>query len=184
MIHFLVADGLPGRMVTFECEHRRFLCQGGSLRGPPGARQTLRGTQGWTLEPVMSLQLSIELQPYERRELCFATIAAVTREAAIEAAEHHASLASHEAAIGNAVGKTARALDAAGIEPGARPARGMVASLLTYPTGRMGFEAAWRRENRLGQSHLWALAISGDLPILLVKSGTSHPALLKTLIPA
>lgn len=77
-----------------------------------------------------------------------------------------------------------RALNAAGIEPGALPALGMAASLLTYPTGRMGCEAARRRENRLGQSHLWALAISGDLPILLVKSGTSHPALLKTLIPA
>lgn len=109
LIHFLVADGIQGRMVTFECDRRRFLGRGGSLRDPPGARQALRGTQGWTLDPVMALQLSIELQPYERRELCFATIAAVTREAAIEAAEHHASLASHGGAIGNAARETARA---------------------------------------------------------------------------
>src|SRR5262245_54915708 len=42
---------------------------------------------------------------------------------------------------------------------------------MLYPSDRLRASERQLRQNRLGQSHLWAYGISGDLPILLVTIG-------------
>ncbi|HET6344638.1 MAG TPA: hypothetical protein VFH51_06885, partial [Myxococcota bacterium] len=46
-----------------------------------------------------------------------------------------------------------------------------LASYMLFPSDRLRASERQLRQNRLGQSHLWAYGISGDLPILLVTIG-------------
>jgi len=51
--------GLAG----FDTDRRSFLGRGGDPRRPHGIVAGLAGTLGWTLDPVMSLQVRLELEP-------------------------------------------------------------------------------------------------------------------------
>ena len=184
LIHFLVtAEGRPERF-RFECDRLAFLGRNRNVRDPLGARSDLSGGAGWTLDPVMAIQAELELAPYERRELCFVTIAAGSREAAIEAAERHNTLASLEWAISDAAGATARAFDRARLDPDAWPMIATLASLLVYPGGDLRAAPEAVRANRLGQPHLWGSGLSGDLPILLARAASGDLAQLRTLVAA
>lgn len=171
MVHFLVgAEGLVAD-ATFECDRRAFVGRGGVLRRPVGARKVLANGTGWTMDPVAALQCGIELAPHARCELAFVTVVAPTREAALEIAERHATLASLEWALLDAASEMAQVVDRAGVDPARLAAVSMLASQLLYPHGLLRAAPARRALNRLGQSDLWGMALSGDLPILLLRTG-------------
>jgi cyclic beta-1,2-glucan synthetase len=154
-----------------------------TLRAPAGARAPLGNGSGFTLDPVLALQLDLELKPYERRELCFVTVAAATREAAIETAERYATLASLDWALGDAASEAARAVERAGLDPDGLAPLQALASQLVYPHGPLRADPATVRANRLGQPQLWGLALSGDLPILVLRSA-GRSLLLSALVRA
>lgn len=184
LLHFLVdADG-PCETVRFESDRRNFIGRGNDLGGPAGARSDLSNTAGWTLDPVMSLQLVVELKPYEQRELCFVTVAAASREAAIEIAQRYSTPASLAWAIGDAASDMARVVERTRIDPDRLAPLQALASLIVYPHAPMRASGAKLRANRLGQPHLWGMALSGDLPILLLRMANAEMALLAELIGA
>ena len=184
LLHYVVTADGPPREVMFEIDRARFVGRLGTLRDPQGARGELSGIGGWPLDPIMALQLRVDLAPYERREICFVTVAAASREGAIDIAERHATLASLDWALGDAAREAARAIERVRLEPERLPLLGMLASLLVYPAGQLAAGTDKLRLNRLGQPHLWGLAISGDLPILVARSGSGDRSLVRTLVSA
>jgi cyclic beta-1,2-glucan synthetase len=183
LLHFLVGAEGPIATARWESDRRAFIGRGGDLRAPAGARASLGNSAGFTLDPVMALQLEVELRPYERRELCFVSVVAATREAVIETAERYATLASLDWAIGDAATESARAVERAGLDPDALAPLQALASQLVYPHGPLRANTATIRANRLGQTHLWGLALSGDLPIVVLRAAGSS-VLLSRLIRA
>ena len=170
LLHFLVdAEGFADG-IRWESDRAAFLGRGGDAREPRGARAPLDGGTGFTLDPVMALQIDIDLDPYGQHELCFVTVAAATREAAIETAERYATLAALDWALGDAASEAARAVERTGLDPDGLALVQALASQLVYPHGALRAEPATIRANRLGQPQLWGLALSGDLPILLLRS--------------
>ncbi len=184
LLHFLVSG--DGQFVRsgHESDRRRFVGRNGTMQRPFGAQNSLSQTTGWTLDPVMALQATLELKPFEHQELCFVTVAAMSREAALEIAERHTSLPSIDWAINDAASAAAHENDRLGLKPGQHRDFQALGSLMLYPHGNLQAEPAAKESNRLGQPSLWGMALSGDYPILTLRTRQLPNSLLPDLIRA
>jgi cyclic beta-1,2-glucan synthetase len=183
LLHRVVADdeGLP--VIGFETDRRTFLGRNGSARCPRGVLEGLGGSVGWTLDPAMALQVRLELEPQQRRQLAFVTMASGSRESLLELAERHATLSALDWSLSDAGAEAVRELQRTGLDPARLPELQVLVSLLLQPHPALRAEPAVLRANRLGQPRLWGLGISGDLPILLLRaSDPSDTALLRVLL--
>ena len=165
--------GAPGQ-VQCETDRSAFLGRAGTAEMPDALRRDLTGTVGTVLDPIFSLRSRLTLQPRDRMELDFITVAAESREALM------ALIAKHQRSE-----SVARAFDMAwtlaqlefrylGVGPAAANRFQELASHLIYPNSRLRPSADRLVRNRLGQSILWAFGISGDLPILLVTAAEAR----------
>jgi len=184
LLHFVVSEEGMAMLSGHETDRRKFIGRNHRLRHPAGCHSDLSGSTGWTLDPVMALQLHMDLAGYERREICFVTIAAASREAALEIAARYATLPSLDWAINDAASAAAQENRRLAMPPDQLVDSHILGSLLVYPHGKLRGDKSAVRANRLGQPNLWGMAISGDHPILLYKAGQSSNPLLTELIRA
>ena len=184
LFHFALDGAGPVQQASFETDRRTFIGRNRNLRSPKGATEPLRNTKGWTLDPIMALQHTISLAPFETREICFLTVAAATREAAIELAERHATLEAIEWALHDTATENARLLGELGVEARDLPALQELASCLIFPGNADSTRQAALAENSLSQSDLWGMGLSGDSPLLLLKSAGETTTLLPVLLGA
>jgi cyclic beta-1,2-glucan synthetase len=162
------------QVVGYETDRRKFLGRHGDLRRPYGALETLSGTTGWTLDPIFALQLRVIVEPGEGVEFAFVTAAAGSHESVVEMAERYATPTALELAIEDAATEAAHEAQRLALEPPQLPQLQTLASLLLSSHAALRTPLAQRAANRLGQSRLWGLGISGDLPILLVRASDPH----------
>jgi len=181
LLHWLVSDGTIPEP-TFEVDRRAFLGRHGDPRRPRGVTEGLTGSTGFTLDPILALQVQVVLEPGERREFCFATLAAGSRESALELAERYATPAALEWAIADAAGEAAREVQRLELDPPRLPELQALASLLLHPHAALRGSRESLTRNRLGQPRLWGMGLSGDLPILLLRAGDPESALLPALV--
>ena len=184
MVQFMVDENGPIEKLGFEMDRRAFVARGRSLRDPAGASQPLDGSAGWTLDPIAALQCEIALKPGEQRVICIVTAVAASRSAAMEIAARHATLSSMEWVIGDAAVEAARAVGRARVNPDDVPALQSLGSLLIYPQGALRAGEGRIRDNRFGQGGLWGLALSGDLPILLLRTNNADSKMVPLLAGA
>jgi cyclic beta-1,2-glucan synthetase len=183
LLHRLVCDDPDLRCTGVEADRRAFLGRNGDPRRPPGVLQGLTGSVGSTLDSVMALQLRLDLEPQERRELAFLTMVAGSRESVLELAERYATLSSLGWALADAGTEMVREVQRLGLEPDRLQELQTLASLLLYPHPALRAKPASLAANQLGQPRLWGLGFSGDLPILLLQTGEiEDSALLRTLL--
>lgn len=180
IIHRIVADenGLISQSV--ETDRAAFIGRHGHPADPVAMRQPdLGGSTGWTLDPVMAIRANLDIPASGRRQIAFVTVAAGSREAALEIAERYTTLAALDWALTDAAAHAAREMHDIGLVPDDVPkAQMMLARLLdsdTHPApGRPAVAAGGRQD-------LWSLGISGDDPILLVRMGDAQRADLLSL---
>ncbi|WP_442625025.1 GH36-type glycosyl hydrolase domain-containing protein [Parasphingopyxis sp.] len=182
LLQFVVGAEGPVEGARYETDRRAMIGRGRSVRDPAGARGDLANGQGCTLDPVAALQVDVELKPYERRELGYVTVAAATREAAIEIAERYTTLSSIDWAIGDAGSDMPRAIGRSLGDDVDLAVTQMLGSLLVYPHSALRADPATQRASHLGQPGLWGMALSGDLPILLLRVRSEGPFLLEQLL--
>ncbi len=186
MLHRVVSDDAGLDIAGFETDRRKFLGRYGHA-GRPAAllHGRLSGGLGWTLDPVMALQAGLDLEPYERRELAFVTIAAGSRESALEIAERFTTLSSLDWASSDAATEAAREVHRLGLVPGHLSELQVVLSAVLRPQPALRTAPGMIAANRLGQSDLWAFGISGDHPILALRAGDAQKTeLLRILVAA
>ncbi len=126
-------------------------------------------SQGFVLDPILSLRRSLTLAPGERVQVSLVLAAGETREAGPRPDGQVQRPACHRSGDGFRLGLgPARA--AAAAHPARRrpplPATGQPPALSQPPPAPAG--RTHRRGNRKGQAGLWPYGISGDLPIALV----------------
>ena len=185
LLHRVVGVTPTTKIAGFETDRRSFIGRNRSTRLPLGVVKGLTGKTGWTLDPVMSLQVRLELEPHERREFAFVTLAAGSRESVLELAERYATLSSLDWTFGNAAVEAAREAHRLGLEPARLPELQMLSSLmlLQHPVLRAAPDVI--AANQLGQPDLWPLGISGDHPILALRiSDPNETDLLRLLVRA
>ena len=184
MLHFALNDEGPIEGARFESDRRAFVGRGNDSRDPVGARHDLTDSDGCTLDPIAALQVRLDLGPYERRELCFLSIAAATRESAIEIAERYLTLASIDWAVQDVSLETARAVRQLRLGTDALRRTQTLSSLMIHPNGALRATSPGSRANRLGQPSLWGMALSGDLPIMVLRATQGSGEMLEELVGA
>ena len=184
LLHFLVSGDQQLALAGHEADRRKFIGRNGTMQRPAGVHIGLTNTSGWTLDPVMALQARCQLEPFKHTELCFVTVAAMSREGALEIAERYATLPSIDWAINDAASVVSRVTDKLGLEPHQEQEFQALGSLLLYPHGNLRSEPVKIQNNRLGQPNLWGMALSGDYPILTLRTRALPDSILPDLVRA
>ena len=170
--------------IQFETDRAKFLGRGRTPENPGTLRTRLSGSAGAVVDPIFSLRCRVALDPRERQELTFATVAASSREAVLALAHKYAGAGAVARAFEMAWTRAQLEFRFLGIGPGAAHRFQELASQLIYPNPRLRPPADRLARNRLGQEGLWAYGISGDLPIVAItlSDGRHLPLVREVLI--
>src|SRR6185369_17130301 len=165
----VLACAQPGDF-EFETDRARFLGRGRSARNP-AAQETsapLSSTVGPVLDPIFSLRRMVRLSPGESTVLAFTTAIPRDRDEALALASRFGGLAAINCVFDEAVSSVEAQLAELNVTPDDAEAFQRLAAhlLFTNPSLRSGESVAG---NKLGQPGLWPHAISGDLPIVLLR---------------
>lgn len=174
--HLLATNGTKISQVSYETDRVKFIGRGRTLVTPQAliTRGDLSGSQGSVLDPIVAIRCRITLEAEQSATLILVSGAAPNRHASMQLIEkyqdHHFSDRAFELA-GTHSGVTLRQINAS--EADALLYRRLAGHVIyTNPTLRA--DAHVLIQNRRGQSGLWGYAISGDLPIVLLKIGNSE----------
>jgi cyclic beta-1,2-glucan synthetase len=180
------AAGAADGAVEWETDRARFLGRGRSAANPAAleSRASLSGSVGPVLDPIFSLRRRLRLAPGGSAVVAYLTGTAADREQALALAGRFGDLAAVDGAMVETAARLPALLDGLGLtrDDAARFQRLAAHVLYTTPALR-----SWAcvSANRLGQPGLWPYAISGDLPIVLVRLGSpDHLDLARELLRA
>ncbi|HXT21485.1 MAG TPA: glucoamylase family protein, partial [Thermoanaerobaculia bacterium] len=169
-VHVLSLEGRPQGPLEWETDRARFIGRGRDAADPQALDgRALSGTTGAVLDPVASLRQRLRLPPGARVRLTFATGIAESRDAAVALAHkyHDAAAVPRTFALAFASGQSGRRH--LGISSDDAVLFERLASRVLYADSSLRAPADVLARNTLGQEGLWPQAISGDLPILLVR---------------
>jgi cyclic beta-1,2-glucan glucanotransferase len=184
--HALSLEGRPQGPLEWETDRARFLGRGRSPANPVALDgRALSGTTGIVLDPIVSLRQRIRLPPGTTVKLCFATGMASDRETVEALArKYHDSRAAARSFV-LALTHAESGLRYLGITPDEAVLFERLASRVLGTDGSLRAAAGTVAENELGQPGLWPHAISGDLPILLVRvAGDEAVPLVRQVLQA
>ncbi|TQC98227.1 cyclic beta 1-2 glucan synthetase [Moraxellaceae bacterium AER2_44_116] len=185
MFHLMAANGTQLGEVSYETDRMRFIGRGRTLALPQvlASNNSLSGTQGSVLDPIVAIRCLITLEPEQSATIDWVFGATESKESCLALVDkyqdRHLANRVFELA-GTHSGVTLRQINAS--EADAQMYRSLASSVL-YANASLRADASLLRQNRRGQSGLWGYAISGDLPIVLLKiADTSHIDLAHQLI--
>ncbi|MEC9462874.1 MAG: glucoamylase family protein, partial [Pseudomonadota bacterium] len=169
--HLVVDSAGQGRPTEFETDRRKFLGRGRTLGEAaafdPGAN--LSGTEGFTLDPILSLRRVVRVPAGKKVQVIFWTMAAPNREEIDQAIERyrHPDAFSHE--LIHAWTRAQVELRHIGITSQQAAAFQHLGRYLTYPDNHLRADPETVRKGLKSQSALWPMAISGDFPIFALR---------------
>ena len=172
LVHQFAGDATLLLPESIETDRAAFLGRGRSAAAPGALALSagpLAGGTGAVLDPIMALQVAVDLRPGERKQFSFITAAAGARAAALETAGRVASGAAVENAFSLARGRAELELSQLGLSTVELQRIQALLTALLYPLSALRAEEPVLAANTKGQSGLWAYGISGDYPILLVR---------------
>ena len=182
-----VLTGATGA-IEFETDRARFLGRTNNASAPDALRRNLTGSTGAVLDPIFSLRCRATLQPRQRIELTFITLAAASREELLALVAKYQRPEASALALELAWTRAQLQFRYLGIGPAAAHRFKELAGHLIYPSPRM---RAQRQpgdalaHGLLGQTALWEYGVSGDLPMLTVTvSDARHLPLVRELLLA
>ncbi|MET0267243.1 MAG: glucoamylase family protein [Duganella sp.] len=173
MLHAMMVHDAPVLNVSYETDRARFIGRGNSSAAPQALLgdqpQPLSGAEGSVLDPVVAVRYTITLKPDQTATVDMVTGMTEQRDAAL-----HLVAKYHDRHLADRVFEMAwthsqvvlRQLNATEADA---QLYGRLASSVIYPNATLRADASTLIKNHRGQSGLWAYAISGDLPIVLLQ---------------
>ncbi len=155
----------------YETDRMAFLGRGGSPALPRAmmSGQRLSNTQGAVLDPIFSLRQQVRVEPGMRVQISFVTAAAETREDALALSDKYHDSIWAERAVRMAATQGRLELSMLDLSVDESMQYQRIFSRMIYPQRSTRPSEATLAKNTKGQQGLWAYAISGDLPIFLVR---------------
>ncbi len=159
--------------VSYETDRLKFIGRGNTVADPQvltsSSSETLSGSQGSVLDPIVSIRCRVTLEVDETATIDVISGISTTRDAALSLIEKYqdrrlADRVFDLAWTHNQV--VLRQINATEIDT---QLYGRLANSIIYANPSLRAEATVLITNRRGQSGLWGYAISGDLPIVLVQ---------------
>ncbi|PIY21422.1 MAG: glycosyl transferase, partial [Deltaproteobacteria bacterium CG_4_10_14_3_um_filter_60_8] len=165
---------LPEEGWQFETDRRRFIGRGRTLANPMGARQDLGNSQGFVLDPMLSLRRSFSLKAGQRLQLSLVLAAGESREQVLLLMDKYCDPLEINRAMDFAWVSAQQELQLLHIQADEARRFQKLASHLLFPNRLLRATGERLTENRKGQAGLWPYGISGDLPIALVTIGETR----------
>ena len=185
--HLAVVDGETLGVVEIETDRARFIGRGRTIHDAAamsgGAK--LSRTTGTVLDPIFALRKAIRIAPGATRRIAFWTMVMPTRATLLDCIDKHCDRTAFVRAATLSWSQAQVQLYHIGIDAPAAALFQRLAGHLLYagPALRSTSEAIMRGAG--GQSGLWGLSISGDLPLLVLRiSDTEHLGLARQLLMA
>ncbi len=168
----LVSD-LAGttRPTEIETDRRRFIGRGRTLAEAaafdPGA--VLSNTDGYTLDPIVSLRRTVRVPAGKKVAIVFWTIAAPSREELDRAIDRYRHPDSFNHELIHAWTRSQVQMRHVGITSQEAASFQVLGRYLVYPDMQLRRDAASVKAGLASQASLWPLAISGDFPIFCLR---------------
>ncbi|HJZ92801.1 MAG TPA: hypothetical protein VKE40_18145 [Gemmataceae bacterium] len=173
-IHASAVQGSEAGALEYETDRVKFLGRGRTAANPAAldAGTRLSGTTGPVLDAVFSLRRRVRVGPKSQARVAFITGAAETREAANALAERFQNFEAVDQAFAGARAGSRDELQKLDLTPADVALFNQLAASVIFTNSSLR-PADAVAANRLGQPALWPHAISGDLPIVLVRIATT-----------
>lgn len=162
-------------LVAWETDRERFLGRNGDLRRPASIRvrqKTGAGASGFVLDPVMSFTLEVDVRPNEEVELVYLTAVGRSEEDVLAALDAYRTPAGTAWAFQRARVRAQKLLHELEIHPSEARRHQRLLSALLHPYHPLRGRPSRFPDRMPQQQGLWALGISGDLPLLVVRAGS------------
>jgi cyclic beta-1,2-glucan synthetase len=171
MFHLMSSNGTPVEAISFETDRMRFIGRGRTPVAPLAMMETtpLSGSQGSVLDPVVAIRCSVVLEPKQSATIDMIFGAASSRQECMVLIERYRDRHLADRVIelaGTHSGVILRQINARQQEV---QLFRRLAGAVIYANSALRADASVLVQNRRGQSGLWGYAISGDLPIVLLK---------------
>jgi cyclic beta-1,2-glucan synthetase len=191
MFHLMAVHGRDIEQVSYETDRTRFIGRGNTVNDPQAMGSptdlfgTLSDSQGSVLDPIVSIMSRITLDPEQSATVDMVFGINETRDAALIMVDKYQDRRIADRVFDMAWTQSQVLLRQINTTEADSQLYCHIASSLIYPNDSMRADANIITENRRGQSDLWGYAISGDLPIVLLKiAEQSHIELVRQLIHA
>ncbi|HWQ72178.1 MAG TPA: glucoamylase family protein [Desulfitobacteriaceae bacterium] len=185
LMHTVVTEGQEIGCLQYETDRAKFIGRGCTLAEPHALKlsQPLSNTVGAVLDPIMSLRQRVLIKSGQTARVSFAFGIAENREEIIHIAEKYRDPIAVNRTFELAWTHSQMELRHLNLTPAlANEAMGLAGNLLYLSPCRRDY-AKCLEQNYKGQSALWPYAISGDLPIVLVRvQNLQHLDLVRQLL--
>jgi len=176
--HSITLEQASDAEMQYETDRRRFIGRGRTLANPLGAYQELSNSQGFVLDPILSMRRSLTLSPGQHVQFSMILAAGETREQVLKLLSKYDDPHAIDRAMDFTWASAQLELRLLHLQPDeARRFQGLASHLL-FPNPFWRSPAERIAENSKGQAGLWPYGISGDLPIVLVTIGEERDILL------
>lgn len=169
LLHKAVFNSADVQFVGFETDRGKFVGRNDSMRCPRGMQSELSQTTGWTLDPIMSLRLRVSLQAKETKSFALLSIVAESVNTVNKIAVRY-SAASLDWVYRDSARVAAREVASLNLEPAQLPEIQALSTLLMHPHGNLRVVPSRVSTSLQCQQNLWHFGISGDLPILVIRT--------------
>ena len=169
--HLVVVEGELVGDAEFETDRARFLGRGHDVRSPASVMdgRPLSNTFGAVLDPVFSLRRRVMLEPGATAQVAFWTVVAKSRGEVLSLVGKYHDPDAFERVLNQASARAQAELLSLQIDSDEAKLFQRLASHVLYASNGLRPSSDILSHSVGGQADLWALSISGDLPIVLCR---------------
>jgi cellobiose phosphorylase len=171
MLHGMSLHEEPIGDVSFETDRAAFIGRGRSTAAPAALRVPgrLGGGAGAVLDPIAAIRMRITLEPQDAAVIDMVFGVADTREAALGLVRKYEDPRLADRALELAWTRAQVVLRQINVTDADARLYAQLASSIQFANATLRADPGVIARNRRGQSGMWGYAISGDLPIVLVR---------------
>jgi cyclic beta-1,2-glucan synthetase len=175
MFHLMTAHGADIGEVSYETDRMKFIGRGRTVANPKAmsGRSTLSGalsgSEGSVLDPIVAIRYRITLDPEESATIDVVSGLGETRDVCMGLVEKYQDRRFADRVFDLAWTHSQVVLQQLNVTESDAQLYGRLAGSIIYANSSLRADMDILRKNRRGQSGLWGYAISGDLPIVLLR---------------
>ena len=171
MIHLMAVHGADIGEISYETDRLRFIGRGNTVADPQamGDAAVLSGSEGSVLDPIVSIRYRIMLDAEETATVNIVSGISETRDAALSLVEKYQDRHLADRVFDLAWTHSDVFLRQINTTEAEAQLYGSLAGSVIYANASLRADASVIVKNHRGQSGLWGYAISGDLPIVLLR---------------
>lgn len=187
LLHLMVVRGAECGPVSYETDRMRFIGRGRTVADPVALTEdgALSGSEGSVLDPIAAIRYALTIDPDRSATIDMVSGIGETREIALGLAEKYQDQRLADRVFDLAWTHSQVVLRQLNASQADAQLYGRLASSILYINASLRAEASLLGQNHRGQSGLWSHAVSGDVPIVLLRiSDPANIELVRQLVQA